>query len=68
MLAHRGIDEVSSVVPMRVYYAGEFKELIQNQGFDVVETWGGYCDEKYGEGPELLVKFKEGSGQPAVGD
>ena len=53
---------------MRVYYAGEFSELVQNQGFDIVGTWGGYSGEKYGEGPELLVKFKEGSGQPAVGN
>ena len=62
------IDEASAIVPMRVYYAGEFRELVQNQGFDIVGTWGGYSGEKYGEGPELLVKFKEGSGQPAVGN
>ena len=53
------VDEVSFVVPMRVYYADEFREVIQHHGFSIVETWGGYCDEKYGEGPELVIKFKQ---------
>jgi SAM-dependent methyltransferase len=52
-------DEVSFVIPMRVYYPDEFKRLIQIQGFNIVETWGGYCGERYGEGPELVVKFRK---------
>jgi len=56
------IDEESFVVPMRVYYADEFMEVIRNYGFDVVDTWGGYDEEAYGEGPELVVKFKKRSG------
>jgi ubiquinone/menaquinone biosynthesis C-methylase UbiE len=52
------VDEVSFVPPMRVYYPDEFKEVIQEHGFSIVETWGGYGDEKYGEGPELVIKFK----------
>jgi ubiquinone/menaquinone biosynthesis C-methylase UbiE len=52
------VDEVCFVPPMRVYYPDEFKEVIQKNGFSIVETWGGYDDEKYGEGPELVIKFK----------
>ena len=57
------VDEVSSVVPMRVYYADEFRAVIQDHGFSIVETWGGYCGEKYGEGSELVIKFMKESGQ-----
>jgi ubiquinone/menaquinone biosynthesis C-methylase UbiE len=53
------VDEVSYVPPMRVYYPDEFKKVIQSHGFSIVETWGGYDDEKYGEGPELVIKFKQ---------
>jgi hypothetical protein len=53
------VDEVSFVPPMRVYYPEEFKKVIQEHGFSIVETWGGYDDEKYGEGPELVIKFKQ---------
>jgi ubiquinone/menaquinone biosynthesis C-methylase UbiE len=53
------VDEVSFVVPMRVYYPDKFRKVIQAHGFSVVETWGGYNDEKYGEGPELVIKFKQ---------
>jgi len=56
------VDEVCSVVPMRVYYADEFKKVIQDHGFGVVDTWGGYDGEKYDEGPELIVKFRKRSG------
>jgi ubiquinone/menaquinone biosynthesis C-methylase UbiE len=56
------VDEVSFVIPMRVYYPDEFKGLIQCQGFDIVETWGGYGGEIYGEGPELIVKFRKKTG------
>jgi ubiquinone/menaquinone biosynthesis C-methylase UbiE len=61
------VEEVSFVVPMRVYYPDEFKELIQHEGFNVVETWGGYSGEKYGEGPELVVKFRKKTGQQGIG-
>jgi SAM-dependent methyltransferase len=56
------VDEVSFVISMRVYYPDEFKRLIQCQGFEIVETWGGYCGERYGEGPELVVKFRKKTG------
>ena len=53
------VDEVSFVPPMRVYYPDEFREVIEAHGLSIEETWGGYCDEKYGEGPELVIKFKQ---------
>ena len=53
------VDEVSFAPPMRVYYPDEFREVIQEHGFNIIETWGGYNNEKYGEGPELVIKFKQ---------
>ena len=44
-------------ISMRVYYADEFERLITAHGFRVLEKWGGYNGEAYGEGPELVVKF-----------
>jgi cyclopropane fatty-acyl-phospholipid synthase-like methyltransferase len=52
------IDEVRFVPPMRVYYAEEFKGLIRTHGFEIIEAWGGYRGEAYGEGSELVVKFR----------
>jgi hypothetical protein len=33
--------------------------LIADQGFLVVNQWGGYAGEPYGEAPELIVEFAE---------
>jgi len=52
------VDEVRFVPPMRVYYAEEFIDLIRAHGFEIVATWGGYKGEAYGEGTELVVKFR----------
>jgi ubiquinone/menaquinone biosynthesis C-methylase UbiE len=51
-------DETRFEVPMRVYYPDEFKKIIEDHGFVVVDSWGGYKGESYGEGGELVVKFK----------
>jgi len=42
---------------MRYYYPDEFVEMIESHGFQVVDRWGGYAGEAYGEGPELVVQF-----------
>lgn len=54
----RLIDELKQSIKMRCYYPDEFKQRIESYGFQIVESWGGYRGEKYGEGKELVVKFK----------
>ena len=57
---HRGDELVSEAVldiAMRVYYPEEFEVLIERHGFRVLDRWGGYAGEVYGQGPELVVKF-----------
>jgi hypothetical protein len=43
---------------MRYYYPGEFKNLIESEGFKITNSWGGYNDEEYGTGRELVVALK----------
>jgi hypothetical protein len=42
---------------MRCYYPEQLLSLIADQGFLIVNRWGGYAGEPYGEGPELIVEF-----------
>lgn len=44
-------------IAMRCYYPNEFLELIRGHGFRILETWGGYHGEPYGQGTELVVRF-----------
>lgn len=53
----RLLDETVLRIVMRCYYPEELLRLIADQGFDLVNTWGGYAGEPYGEGPELIVEF-----------
>jgi SAM-dependent methyltransferase len=59
--SHELTDEVVLKVVMRCYYPDEFERVIMDHGFEIVERWGGYNGERYGEGPELVLKFKEAS-------
>ena len=54
-------DEAVLRIVMRCYYADDFERLITGHGFNVVNRWGGYSGEPYGEGPELVVEFGHGS-------
>lgn len=53
------VEEVIHPIKMRCYYPNEFKQLITNMGFTILKTWGGYNNEKYGVGPELVIEFKK---------
>jgi SAM-dependent methyltransferase len=44
-------------IAMRCYYPEEVLRLIADHGFLIVNKWGGYAGEPYGEGPELIVEF-----------
>ena len=42
---------------MRCYYPDELLDLVRRHGFTVVDTWGGYADEHYGAGSELVIQI-----------
>ena len=50
-------DEAVLKIALRCYYPEELLDLIAAQGFRVVNKWGGYAGEGYGDGPELIVEF-----------
>jgi len=50
-------DEAVLNIAMRAYYPDEFAALITRHGFKIVNRWGGYSGEPYGEGPELVIQF-----------
>ena len=61
---YRGSDLVEEVIlkiVMRAYYADEFAQLITGHGFEIIQRWGGYGGESYGDGPELVIEFGVGS-------
>jgi SAM-dependent methyltransferase len=51
------VDEAVLKIAMRCYDPDEFETLITNRGFRIVNRWGGYAGEAYGEGPELVLQF-----------
>ncbi len=55
------VDEAVLEIALRCYYPEELLSLIADHGFRIVNRWGGYAGEPYGEGPELIVEFA-GSG------
>ena len=52
-------DEVVLQIVMRCYYPDEFRHEILNRGFEIIEQWGGYKGERYGEGQELVIQFRD---------
>ena len=48
-------------IVMRCYYPDRFEKLILEHGFIILDRWGGYEGEVYGQGPELVIQFREGS-------
>lgn len=51
------VEEAILPIAMRCYYPDEFLQLIEGHGSRVTGKWGGYADELYGEGGELVVAF-----------
>ena len=60
-IAGKLTDEVVLQIVMRCYYPDEFERVILDHGFEVIERWGGYKGERYGEGQELVIQFREAS-------
>jgi len=47
-------------IVMRCYYPDEFEKLILGHGFEILNRWGGYEEELYGQGTELIIQFNKG--------
>jgi len=52
-------DEARMQLVMRCYYPDQLRSLIESRGFTIVNAWGGYHNEPYGKGPELVIQFRE---------
>ncbi|MGH7450875.1 MAG: class I SAM-dependent methyltransferase [bacterium] len=53
------MDEAILKIAMRCYYPDEFEKLILDHGFHILNRWGGYQGEAYGQGPELVIQFND---------
>jgi SAM-dependent methyltransferase len=51
-------DETVLKIVMRCWYPEQFEALILDHDFRIVNRWGGYDGEPYGDGPELVVQFE----------
>jgi len=55
------VEESVLKIVMRCHYPDTFEKLITEHGFAILKQWGGYEGEVYGQGPELVIQFTEGS-------
>lgn len=55
------VEESILKIVMRCYYPDTFEKLIIEHGYIILNRWGGYEGEVYGQGPELVIQFREGS-------
>jgi len=55
------VEEAVLKIPRRCYAPEEFAQVIRRHGFRIVQRWGGYAGEPYGEGPELVIEFAASS-------
>jgi hypothetical protein len=51
------VEESALQIAMRCYYPEDLISVIESHGFRVLEKWGDYAGESYGEGNELVVEF-----------
>ena len=51
------VEESHLKIVMRCYYPEAFERLIVEHGFTILNRWGGYEGEVYGQGPELVIQF-----------
>jgi hypothetical protein len=54
------MEEVVLPLVMRCYWPETFEKLVTIHGFQIVNRWGGYQGEAYGDGPELVLQFQAG--------
>jgi len=51
------LEEAVLQIAMRCYYPEDLTSVVESHGFRVLEKWGGYAGEVYGEDNELVVEF-----------
>jgi hypothetical protein len=51
------VEDAVLQIPRRCCAPDEFAQVILAHGFRIIQRWGGYAGERYGEGPELVVQF-----------
>jgi SAM-dependent methyltransferase len=51
------VEDAVLQIPRRCYAPDAFEQVILDHGFRIIQRWGGYAGERYGEGPELVVQF-----------
>jgi len=54
------VEQVVLKIVMRCYYPDTFEQLILDHGYTILNRWGGYEGEPYGQGPELVLQFGAG--------
>jgi hypothetical protein len=55
------IEESLMEISMRVWYPNQLLDLIETNGFEIIDKWGGYQGEEYGKGSELVVAIRPDS-------
>jgi hypothetical protein len=55
----RLLGEVVMPIVMRCWYPDQIVALLEKHGFDITGRWGGYRGEPWGEGSELIVRFRQ---------
>jgi hypothetical protein len=51
------VEEAVLQIPRRCYTPEAFEEVMRAHDFQIIQRWGGYAGERYGEGPELIVQL-----------
>jgi len=51
------VEESVLKIIMRCYYPDTYEKLIVDHGYTILNRWGGYEGEAYGQGPELVIQF-----------
>lgn len=47
-------------IVMKCYWPDQLVQLVESEGFRIKRRWGGYQDQEYGKGPELIVEIEMG--------
>jgi hypothetical protein len=52
------VDEVTLKFAMRCFYPNDLENLINSEGMRISNKWGGYNNEDWGIGDELVIEFQ----------
>ena len=55
------VEDAVLQISRRCYTPEAFPQVILEHGFQIVQRWGGYAGEPYGEGPELAIRVSSRS-------